>query len=162
MTFTNPDLDRCFVEPATGPVTVYVVSRFGEGIGGARFRLVPDPGLHWQYVGESVPDFGFWINAITGNSVDGIVLEGAWSDGPVVLLAVEYLATSIPEPCARLRIESYPGAPSGTAEVRLSDDQWIVPLFVHDLAAKPCDAPWCELSTPVRTSTWGAIKALYQ
>jgi hypothetical protein len=124
--------------------------------------LIPDPDLNWQYVGEWIPDFGFWINNVAGNANDGVLLEGGWSEGPIVLLAVEYLATDIPKPCARLRIEPFPGAPSGSVEVRVAGGEWTVPNFVYDLVAKPCDYPWCELATPVQSSTWGAIKALYR
>lgn len=163
VTFTNSNLDQCFIDAnTTGPVTVYVVSRQGAGLGGARFRLIPDPGLNLQYISEYVPDFGMWVAQVTGNANDGVLLEGAWSEGPLVLLVVQYFATAAADPCTRLRIGPYPGSSAMTAEVLTPDDQWTVPTHVYDIAAKPCAGLWCELSTPVESSTWGAIKALYR
>lgn len=163
VTFTNSNLDQCFIDAnTTGPVTVYVVSRLGVGLSGARFRLVPDPSLNLQYLGEYVPDFGMWVGQVTGNANDGVLLEGAWSQGPVVLLVVQYFAAVAAGPCARLRIGPYPGSAAMTAEVRTPDDQWTVPTYVYDIAANPCAGLWCELATPVESSTWGAIKALYR
>jgi hypothetical protein len=160
VTYTSAELDQCWIEPETGPVTVYVVSMLGTGIGGARFRLAPDPGLNWEYVGEQVPGFMWWIRSWVGNARDGIVLDGGWGGWPSVLLEVNYLATAVPEPCARLRIEPYPGSEAGTAEVQLSE--WTVPTFVYDLAVWPCCCAWCLVGTPVENRTWGAIKALYR
>jgi hypothetical protein len=160
--YTDAPLDQCWIEPVAGPVTVYVVSQWGSGIGGARFRLVPDPGLHWEYISEWVPGFMYWIGSFAGNSRDGILLEGGWSGWPTVLLEVDYLATAVPESCARLRIEAYPGSEAGTAEVRLAGNQWAIPTFVYDLPVGIWCSPWCVLGTPVESRTWGAIKALYR
>jgi hypothetical protein len=160
--YTDARLVQCWIEPVAGPVTVYVVSQWGSGIGGARFRLVPDPDLHWEYVGEQVPGFMWWIRSWVGNAREGIVLDGGWGGYPTVLLEVNYLATAAPESCARLRIEPYPGSEAGTAEVSVVENQWAVPTFVYDLPVGIWCSPWCVLGTPVESRTWGAIKALYR
>jgi hypothetical protein len=140
-----------------------VFHRVREGTGFStrkvRFRVVADTELPWTYVGETIPVDYNQIEGYTGNTQDGIEIDCAYTLGNVLLAVIEYTASAYPPGCTGLRLRPHPNSTTGSVEFQGSDGVWRVPTYVLDLLAYPCGG-WCML--PTKTSTWGAIKALYQ
>ncbi len=154
---------NCTILSTTGPVTVYVFHRVREGTVFStrkiRFRVVADAELLWTYVGETIPVDDNLIRGYTGNTQDGIEIDCAYGGGNRLLAIIEYTASAYPPGCTGLRARPHPNSTTGSVEFEGSDGVWRVPTYVLDLLAYPCGG-WCLV--PTKTSTWGAIKALYQ
>ena len=145
-----------------GPVTVYMLIRYPQDVGKVRFRVVPSPGLHMEYLSEV-------INALTwtGNTQDGIEVDfEACLGGERLVATIMYNFVGTSEPCSYLEFAPHPSATSGSAEVwDCRASYWKIPGRIRRLYVKnECDmsAYWCILGTPTEETTWGAIKALYE
>lgn len=153
---------QCWIDARPRPV-VYVFHRVlegtGHGVRKVRFRVVADAELPWTYVGETIPVDYNLIRGYTGNTQDGIEIECAYGLGNRLLAVIEYTAAAYPPGCTGLRLRPHPNSTTGSVEFQGSDGVWRVPTYVLDLLAYPCGG-WCLV--PTKTSTWGAIKALYQ
>ncbi len=152
----------CWIDASPRPV-VYVFHRVWEGTGHGvkkvRFRVVADAELPWTYVGETIPVDDRFITGYTGNTQDGIEIDCLHTMGTILLAVIEYTASAYPPGCTGLRLRPHPNSTTGSVEFQGFDGVWRVPTYVLDLQSPPCGG-WCVL--PTKTSTWGAIKALYQ
>jgi hypothetical protein len=162
--------DICHMpDQSVGVRTVHVYHRLNPGSIASRFRLVVDPAVTMTYMSETVQTPSF-----AGNTRDGITLcYGSCRLGDVLLVSIEYMALGTSAPCGQIRIVPHPDAE--TVEAIRCDDgpvaTYVQDLYVvgpgglcgcpsgHAFAGTP-QAFTCG-PLPVRSKTWGAIKALY-
>jgi len=153
---------------APGIRTVYVYHTFTAGTIGSRFRLASGTGMSMTYVSEThfVPT--------TGNVVDGLAACYGSCQAPVLIAKVQYIGYGTSSSCSQINIVPYPGE---DAVEGLRCDGVPVSLVSRDIFVGPtpgnCGCPDGKLyiGTPrtfncqpvaLRSSTWGAVKALYR
>ena len=135
----------------------------------SRFKLVTDARTTMTYVSEMVH-----VQSWLGNTQSGITLcYGACLGGDNLLVTVNYMSYGTSENCSKVQIVPHPDATTVDA---IRCDQVPVGSFVQDLyvqaVAGDCGCPLvhffdgspgsfgCE-PTPVLTTTWGGIKAMF-
>lgn len=163
--------DICAMPDQTpGMRTIRVVHRLNTGTVASRFKVVVDPGVTMVYVSESYDP----ASSVVGNALDGITLcYGSCRLGDVQLVSMNFLAFGSSAPCGQIRIVPHPD--SETVEA-IRCDNVPVGTYVQDLyvvgPGGGCGCPdgrvflgsphafGCQ-AVPVKSATWGAIKALY-
>ncbi len=154
---------------SVGMRTVHVIHLPNPGTVASRFKLVSDPGVTLTYVSETNH-----VGVTLGNTQDGItVCYGSCLAGADLLVSVSYMAFGTSENCSQIRIVPHPSAETVDA-IRCDNtpigsyisDLYVTAVFgdcgcppIHSFPGSP-ESFSCE-STPARSTTWGAIKALY-
>lgn len=148
--------------------TLYVVFTGTTGLTAVEFQLEPYGGAGLNFMGQKIPD---WAAGAMGRADTGvaIALGKCVSNESVLLLTVVYLGLGGSDPCSQLRISHYPGHANGdliryiTCSGGDDPNAWAEP---GHLTINPDDECACETDpegqpSPVATSTWGGIKAMY-
>jgi hypothetical protein len=157
------------LDNSPGMRTLQVSHLPNPGTISSRFRIVADPGVTMTYVSETI-HVASWL----GNTKDGIALcYGSCLGGDNLLVTVNYMSFGTSDNCSHIRIVPHPDAETVDA-VRC--DAVPVGSFVQDLYVQAvpgdCGCPLLHTfegrpsalgctPTPVQTTTWGGIKALY-
>lgn len=179
---STPDGYGCEIVDVCTLVQVHIVHLHTDGVRGSRFML--EPVMGWTHLGD-VPDF-----PSLGTSISGmIVCMPSCMPSPVHLVTVNFFGSCAP-PCTQIQIQPDPAAPSGLIEALdcnwnlmfptggaavvnndggcpciagLSTDTATVPSDHRRKVAlsKSSAAHFCT-PVPVESSTWGAIKSMYQ
>lgn len=138
-----------------GVLTVFVVHEPTESAvqplaTASMFRIVPSPGFTGVWLAET-PSFLF-----LGTSPTGIIIS--YTDCvmlPVRVLEVQYTLFGTSEACSYLQVVEHPEQGLSTIDC----DFQLQPVVGGKLTINPNET--CT-PLPVRTSTWGMIKALYR
>ncbi len=150
--------------------TISVYHTLNLGAVASRFKVVADPGVTMTYMSETVH-----TGIATGNTQDGITLcYGFCLVGDGLLVTISYMAFGTSQNCSQIRIVPHPSAETVEA-IRCNNEP--VGTYVDDLyVAEPVNVcPGCPPAhvflgspqtfscepVPVRSTTWGSIKALY-
>lgn len=165
-----------FATPGT-VLELYVVHQIWTGGSeSSAFAVQNSGGVMLLFLSATQPG-----HVILGNPYDGVsVGYGACKTGTVVVLKLLYFATGNSAPCSQIRIVPNPqfGAVlscdcagnelvQGAATFILNPDA-TCPCLAGGFAADGLSAPGettgllCGPPVPVESSTWGAVKALYQ
>ena len=151
--------------------TVYLRHAFNSGSTASRFKVTLGPGVTMTYVSET-HNFA----ATLGDSQSGLsICYGSCLVGELSLGAISYLSTGTDQNCSQVLIVPHPLA--DTVDVLRCDESPVV-AFARDLyviapGGAPCGCPASHLfpgephsftctPLPVASTTWGAVKALYQ
>lgn len=169
-----PHAPICAIGDTPGLHTVNVFHRFSLGNIASRFKVASDPGMTMTYVSETHP----YSNSL-GNTQDGLsVCYDECVTGSTVVAVITYMGygTST-SPCSFIRVVPHPEAETLDAmtcgyepeivsathlEVRRGSGSCNYCISHMDRFYYPGTAEFfnCEALT-VKSSTWGAIKALY-
>ncbi len=148
---------NCTMYDTPGLQTIYAVHKASTGSTASQFRIAVDPGMTCITVGV-INGFPTTI----GSPETGIsVAYGACFSSDILLLTWNFLCSGTSATCSMLRIVPDPSALSGTIEV-VDCDQFKLVGGGSIMYVNPdgnCD---CGEIVPVRESSWGAIKSLYQ
>ena len=155
--FSDVGYTNCTMYDAPGLETIYAVHKASTGSTACQFKIAVDPGMTCTGVGV--------INAFPttiGTPGTGIsVAYGACYPSDILLLTWNFFCSGTSTPCSMLQVVPDPSALSGTIEVVDCDLFKLVGggsiMFVNPDGN--CD---CGEIVPVRESSWGAIKALYE
>lgn len=169
------DFGDCFVRDQTpGLHTLTIVHKFNTGAVASRFKLEANAGMTMTYVSETHA----WPSTV-GNMRDGMsVCYGSCQVGDVVLGTITYQGYGTSNSCAQLIVKPHPDAETldivtcgnepqlvTTAHFEVMEDMWgCGTCNIHDPGTSYDGDPQVFGCTPVpvRSSTWGAIKAMYQ
>jgi hypothetical protein len=153
----------------TGPGLheVYVIFFGSSGISAAEFRLAPTYGAALTYIAETV----MTDRSMTAGRADGgiaVALGGCESGSHLALLRVVYQGLGVSDVCSQLRIKRDPRSPHANGNKIFYVDCSINGLWADPghLTINPdddceCDSPGAGGPSPVASTTWGGIKALY-
>ena len=157
------------LDNSSGTRALYVSHLPNPGTMASRFKIVADPGVTMTYLSETVH-----VGSALGNTQDGIALcYGSCLGGDNLLVTVNYMTFGTSQNCSRIRIVPHPDAETVDA---IRCDNIPIKSFVQDLyvqaVAGDCGCPLLHsfvggalpfgcTPTPVQTTTWGGIKALY-
>ena len=149
----------CNITDAGGVLSVYVFHTNTNGSTLTRFRVQPSAGVTLTWLADNVsPYFGI------GDSQNGIAIAygACLSNFPGPILTMTYLAAGNTPACETLRILEDPGSLSG--QVEFIDCTLPIPLkFTVPMAGTGIvnNDGSCVCNIPVRDTTWGRVKALY-
>lgn len=169
------DFEECYVLDQTpGLHTLTIVHKFNAGTVASRFKLEANAGMTMTYVSETHA----WPSTL-GNMRDGMsVCYGSCQVGDVVLGTITYQGYGTSNSCAQLIVKPHPDAETLDV-VNCGNEPELVMTFHFEVSE---DVTGCFLCTthdpgiqydgdphlfgctpvPTRSSTWGAIKAMYQ
>jgi hypothetical protein len=155
------------VDVGTDVHQVFVVYTGTTGLTASEFQLVPEDGAGLTYLGGSIPQdvAGAMGRADTGI---GVALGWCFEGGTRTILAVLYQGLGASEFCSQLSIRSHPESvhQNGDKIVFVTCGEQIAWADPSHLTVNPDDDCECEvdpqdLPSPVLSTTWGGIKALY-
>lgn len=157
----------CREQDGPGIVTIHVVMEFNSWSMASRFRIQQSPEVTWTYLSET-PAFP----TVLGNTQTGITIcYDECFEGSALLISIQYMAYGTSAECnGGLSIVPYPGAE--TVEVKNCDGS-VSAAFTRPLTVGGCSClgarvypgvPQVFDCTPLatKTTTWGAVKALYR
>ena len=153
--FSDAGGTNCNMVDAGGLVQVYINHVYTTGATASQFMLQPPVG--WTHLGD------MWnFSTVIGSSILGVsVAYGGCFSGPIALGVVNFFGASSPS-CTIISIVADPAAPSGLIEgvdCALPDPGKFFPTG-GSAVINPDGT--CDCSIPVRDTTWGGVKALYQ
>ena len=153
--FADPGGTDCNLVDAGGLVSVSLVHVFTTGSTASQFMLVPPTG--WVHLGD------MWnFQATVGVSITGVsVGYGACYVGPISLGTVNFFGSVSPA-CTLVSIVADPAAPSGLIEGVDCVEPFPNKFFPTGGSAIVNSDGTCDCLIPVRDTTWGGVKALYQ
>ena len=156
--FTDTLYTNCeFYDVGGTLVTIYVRHQTDVGARGCLFRLVQSSYFSGVYLSERT-----YHNA-TGNTQSGVSFDyGMCLTSQILLASVRYALNGQSPDCSYLQVVGAPGASSGGIEITNcvgSTLQGSTHLMFVD--PNPSCPAWCSV-LPVKPSTWGRIKALYE
>jgi len=162
--YTDQMASGCeIVDGGQGVVTLYVVHTLGAGAAAVVFMVQPSAGFGATYITDSHP-----FEVSIGDSQTGIAI--AYTEclsGTIVVLGVTYLFLGTSETCSYLDVVGDPDEP------HYPDDPVVVdcgvppdgpnkyPFPGYRFMVNPDETCRCVSPLPVRESTWGQIKSLY-
>lgn len=143
-------------------IEVQVVHKFAPSAGAAQFAIQGSSGFTGVYLGEEIPASLPWGAGI-GNSQRGISLAyGECRHNTVHILTIRYILYGTSAPLSYLEVIAHPTArPPGIYMVDCSTPVPELYTAVGGRAYINNDGSANCTTTPVRTTTWGGIKALY-
>jgi hypothetical protein len=170
------DFEDCFVLDQTpGLHTLTIVHRFNTGSIASRFKLEASAGMTMTYVSETHA----WPSTV-GNMRDGMsVCYGSCQvGGDTVLGTITYQGYGTSNSCAELIVKPHPDAETLDV-VTCGNEPELVTTFHFEVREDLFGCGSCNLHdpgisfggdpqlfgcapVPARSSTWGAIKAMYQ
>jgi hypothetical protein len=147
---------------------VYVIYSGPAEITASEFQVQPQYGAELTYVGEEFPyaNGGSMGRADTGV---GVAFGGECYGSPALILKVIYHGLGVSETCGSLKILSDPRSvhQNGTKilflECETSAINWAEPghITINPDDDCECDADADGGPSPVASTTWGGIKAMY-
>ncbi len=154
--YMDPIYTLCdILDVAPALVPVYAVHKACPGAVASQWKVMPGGGFNCTYTGEIVA-----LPTSIGSTQSGIsIAYGGCLPSDILLVTINYFCMGASPPCASLTVVPDPAAPSGTIEVI---DCFYVKLvggggIFYMNPDGSCDCRW----TPVKDSSWGQIKALY-
>jgi hypothetical protein len=155
MLYSDAEFSSCSLASDVGPRGVFVVHDFATGVTGSWFKVENVSATGLSYLAE-LSEFPL----TQGTSQDGVAIsyEGCLS-GTILLLTITYWGSGGSPACSQLEVVGDPASPRGEIEITpcggpILDHTGGV-LVVRGNATCPCSI------TPVRTTTWGAVKSFY-
>jgi hypothetical protein len=146
---------------------VYVVYSGPSDFMGTEFRIEPTYDCGLTYLGEAIVE----PNSITVGRTDtgiGVVTGACITTSPLLVLKVYYLGTGSSSGCSKLRILSDPRSPhQNGGKIYYIDcapaGLWADPghLVINPYDDCTCISPGSGDMSPVASTTWGGIKAMY-
>lgn len=153
----NPGFVQCtFVDAAPALVPVYVVHHITPGATASQWKVMAMAGWNCIYTGEIV------IQPVSiGNTQAGIsVSYGGCKPAPIHLVTINYFCQGLNPTCAYLEVVPDPAAPTGLIEVVSCSFVKLIGtggrLYANNVNHQ------CDCYDPVRNTSWGGVKALYQ
>jgi hypothetical protein len=147
------------VDAGQGILNIYVIHTLVVASSAAEFAVEPSAGFTATHIGDQTPYL------FIGNSQTGIsVAYGECLSAPINIMTITYLFDGTSSACGYLEVVAHKyGPPAGLFTVDCQDEEApikLIPqgarLFVNADGSCPCLSP-----VPVRESTWGQIKAMY-
>lgn len=163
MVFADDQMSSCnMTVTGAGQITVHIFVANGiTPSNGCFYQLVEGGGFSGVF-GSDAPQ-GAWP-VVLGNSRDGVTVGyGTCVDPPIYVFQTTYFVTSVPPPCAYLRVERHPDLPQFTLPGVLDcSDPFPLEYEVPggQLTFNPDGTCLCDV--PNHPSTWGKIKAIYE
>ncbi len=146
---------------------VYVVYSGPSDFTGTEFRIQPTYDCGLTYLGETIVEPG----SITVGRADtgiGMVTGACISTSPLLLLKVYYLGSGSSSGCSMLKILRDPRSPHQNGGKIFYIDctpagLWADPghLIINSNDDCTCVSPGSGDTSPVASTTWGGIKAMY-
>ncbi|HEU4365307.1 MAG TPA: hypothetical protein VFT13_07560 [Candidatus Krumholzibacteria bacterium] len=134
--------------------TVYVFHTQATGAAGSSWRIENTSGM--AGLGSTCGQLVISGDVFTGISVSyGGCLAGTFPICQVELLSLT--AGPIPD-CYQLNVRGYPGDTPLVSDCSDNETPATGGFFTFDIEGKPC---W-DCTTPVESSTWGRVKAMYR
>jgi len=160
--FSDTNGSDCNVYDLSGPTIArfYVVHVGQSGALAARFSAPPPPCFSTAIYVQDLPVFF----TTEGNTQTGVEVQYTTSSGapsckpsPVHVMTIEYVVQGLTAPCCYYSVLPYPG----DATIEVTD------CFASVLSATGGEAiinpqSGCSCSVSTRTSTWGAVKAMFR
>ena len=135
-------------------VPVYVVHHLTPGATAVQFRVVPMAGFACVYTGEIIH-----VPVSIGNTQAGISASyGGCLPAPILIATINYFCQGMSPTCSYLEVIPDPAAPSGTIEVI---DCSFVKLVGNGGVLNWNNDGSCDCYDPVKNTSWGGVKALY-
>jgi hypothetical protein len=147
----------CNFVDAGGLVSVYLFHTHTDGSTASQFKLETPPSAVWQHFGD------LWqFQTVIGSSPTGVSLgygSCLGQLGDIYLGAANFNSTTPAGVCDLISIVPDPTAPSGLVEfVDCAAVKWTKDRGGQGRVNSDGS---CDCSVPVRETTWGGIKALY-
>jgi len=143
---------------------LYVIFAGTSRLTALEFQLVPVEGAGLNFMGQAIPD---WAAGAMGRADTGVAIAlGKCVDKEsVVLMTVTYLGLGVSDLCSQLRIrpvEFVNGDKIQFVDCR-SNRVWADPghLTINPDAGCECEVDPLDQPSPVASTTWGGIKAMY-
>lgn len=170
--YSDSDFTKCWhCELPNSLMPVYVVHReMPGGSTAAQFAVQTNNPVGFAYLGQSTPlgaIGSFWLH---DDGLGGAISYGACLASPNHIATINLFTLGINPPCVFIEVVPDPGASSGNIDVVdcannlligqghnmvVNPDGTCIPSCV---IGPPAD---CNAPIPVRESTWGRVKALY-
>jgi hypothetical protein len=152
--FTNTAGTSCNFVDTGGLVPVHFFHMYTGGATASQWKLDLG-GLPWTHLGDVWP-----FPTAIGSSIYGVSIGyGSCQTSPIHIGSANFMGSSAPA-CSLIRIVADPHAPSGRIEGVDCAQNKTYPAGGHG-RVNP-DATCICGHIPVRHTTWGAIKAMYQ
>jgi hypothetical protein len=157
--FADQHAGSCeLVDAGQGILNVYVIHTLVAGSTACEFKVQPSAGFTATHIGDSTPYL------FIGNSQTGIsVAYGQCLSAPINVMTITYLFDGTSSACGLLEVVGDPAAPAPglwTVDCTMPFPSKSVAqggkLYVNADGSCPCLSP-----VPVRESSWGQIKAMY-
>ena len=149
MAFSDPGASSCNFTDGGSLVQVYVFHMYSPGATASEW-MIETPG--WTHLGDQA-DF----DLVIGTSISGVSLAyEACLVGNFKLMTINFFGSAAPV-CALVSIVAAPSK-AGVRAVDCAENSVLIPGGQGRVNPDGT----CQCSTPVGTSTWGAIKAQYE
>lgn len=167
--YTDESATGCnLVDVGTQAHEMFVIFTGPSELSAVEFQLVPSDGAALTYMGEAIPGFAAGAMGRADTGV-GIALGGCYGGETVLLLTVIYLGMGGSDTCSRLRIGPDPNFPEHVNGDKIlfvtcgMQRAWADPghLTVNPDDDCECQTDPLDQPSPVASTTWGGIKALY-
>lgn len=155
MLFNSTAANDCdMYDSAPGLISVYVIHMYAPCVTASEF-MVGQFGTVLTYIADTVtPPF-----LAIGNSQSGITIAyGGSYASPIHILTIQYFGSGISPPCTHLQVVAHPAVGAIQA---VDCATTIVPATGGDIVMNPVP-PDCVCNIPVKETTWGQLKSLYE
>jgi hypothetical protein len=151
----NPGFVQCtFVDAAPALVPIYAVHHITPGATASQWMVVPMGGWNCTYTGEIIH-----VPVSIGNTQSGLSASyGGCLSAPILMATINYFCMGVSPTCAYLEVVPDPAAPTGTIEVV---DCSFVKLIGSGGVIYANNDGSCDCYDPVKSTSWGGVKALY-
>ena len=152
----NPTFVQCtYADVAPALVPVYAVHQLCPGATASQWMVITGGGFNCTYTGEIIH-----MPTSIGTTQSGLsVAYGACLASPILLVTINYFCMGTNPTCAYIEVVPDPGSPTGMIEI--VDCAYVKHIgsgnaiyFNHDAS--------CDCYDPVKSSSWGGVKALYR